>query len=136
MIVADTSAWVALFRGRGDPVAAELKSRLQQRERTLITDVILAEVLQGARSEEHAAELAAHLERFSVLRLRNLDDFRRAAALYRTARRAGITLRGTVDCLIASVCIRDGLPLLHADADFDRLASVSPLRTVTVRSGT
>ncbi|HEY1277089.1 MAG TPA: PIN domain-containing protein [Thermoleophilaceae bacterium] len=53
---------------------------------------------------------------------------RRSASLYRTARGHGVTVRKTLDCLIAAPCVRTGAPLLHADADFDRLASCTPLR--------
>jgi predicted nucleic acid-binding protein len=65
---------------------------------------------------------------FPILRLEGLDDFALAAELYRRARQAGVTIRKTLDCLIAAPCVRSGAPLLHADADFDRLASCSSLR--------
>ena len=55
-------------------------------------------------------------------------DLALAASLYRTAKSQGVTVRNTLDCLIASPCIRAGAPLLHADSDFDRLASCSSLR--------
>ena len=73
-------------------------------------------------------ELEAHLRAFPILRLESLEDFALAADLYRTARSRGITIRKTVDCLIAAPCVRTGAPLLHADADFDRLASCTALR--------
>jgi hypothetical protein len=63
-----------------------------------------------------------------VLRLDGLDDFALAAELYRRARRAGVTIRKTLDCLIAAPCVRTGAPILHSDADFDRLAECTPLR--------
>jgi len=62
------------------------------------------------------------------LRLDDLDDFRRSASLYRAARRTGITIRRTLDCLIASVCIREAVPILHNDSDFDQLARCSELQ--------
>ena len=65
---------------------------------------------------------------FPILSLEGLDDFALAASLYRTARREGVTIRKTLDCLIAAPCVRTGAPLLHADADFDRLASCTSLR--------
>jgi predicted nucleic acid-binding protein len=65
-----------------------------------------------------------------IVDLDGLDDFRNAAQLYRAARRQGLTIRRTTDCLIATVCIREGLSLLHSDVDFDHLAVVSPLRLV------
>lgn len=57
-------------------------------------------------------------------------DNRAAAGLHRAARESGVTIRGTVGCLIAAICIREGATLLHADADFDRLAEISELSTV------
>jgi predicted nucleic acid-binding protein len=71
---------------------------------------------------------------FDVLRLESLDDFRRATELYRTARGHGVTVRKTVDCLIASVCIRESIPILHADRDFDSLARCTELAVVPVGS--
>jgi predicted nucleic acid-binding protein len=68
-----------------------------------------------------------HLRAFPVLRLENLDDFALAARLYRTARQAGVTIRKTLDCLIAAPCVREGAPILHSDEDFDRLASCTSL---------
>jgi predicted nucleic acid-binding protein len=59
--------------------------------------------------------------------LETLDDFALAASLYRSARRAGVTIRKTLDCLIAAPCVRARAPLLHDDSDFDRLASCTPL---------
>ena len=69
-----------------------------------------------------------HLRAFPILRLDGLEDFVLAAGLYRAARLQGVTIRKTLDCLIAAPCVRTGAPLLHADADFDRLASCSSLR--------
>ena len=66
-----------------------------------------------------------------MLRLDGLDDFALAAELYRRARRAGVTILKTLDCLIAAPCVRTGAPILHADADFDRLADCTPLRLYT-----
>jgi predicted nucleic acid-binding protein len=72
-----------------------------------------------------------HLRAFPVLRLEEFEDFALAAALYRGARAAGVTIRNTLDCLIAAPCVRTGAPLLHDDADFDRLASCAPLPVFT-----
>jgi predicted nucleic acid-binding protein len=81
-------------------------------------------VLQGVRDDEQAEDVERHLRAFPILRLETLDDFALAASLYRTARREGVTIRKTLDCLIAAPCVRTGAPLLHADAYFDRLAVV------------
>jgi hypothetical protein len=93
-----------------------------------LTDIVVTEILQGFRSEREARLVERHLRAFPILRLDGLDDFVLAADLYRMARRAGVTIRKTLDCLIAAPCVRTGAPLLHADTDFDRLAKCTPLR--------
>jgi predicted nucleic acid-binding protein len=93
-----------------------------------LTDVVMMELLEGAAEERAAARLERRLRDFPILRLGELDDFRHAAAIARDGKRAGVTLRSKLDLLIATVCIREDAPILHADADFDRLASCTRLR--------
>lgn len=128
MIVVDTSVWIDFFRGVSSAKVAQFVALVEDDAGIALTDVILTEILQGLRSETDVRKVERRLAPFEVLHLESLDDFRRAAALYRVARRQGVTVRRTLDCLIASVCIRDDSALLHADADFDRLASCSTLR--------
>lgn len=92
-----------------------------------LTDVIFGEILQGLRGDKSVRRVEQRLEPFDVLRLHTLDDFRHAAALYRLARRKGKTIRRTLDCLIAAVCIREHCSILHNDRDFDHLADVTDL---------
>lgn len=130
MIVVDTSVWIDYFR-RSETVEVELLRDMIDGDRGIaITDLVLSELLQGAPDERQASRLERRLRGFDVVRLEGLDDFRRSARLYRSARAHGITIRSTIDCLIASVCIREDLGLLHSDVDFDRLASCSALRIV------
>ena len=128
MIVVDTSVWVDVLNGVESPQALRFEDLVTDGTPLALTGVIYTEVLQGLRNEREAQRVDAHLQAFPVLRLAGLDDFRLAAQLYRTARRRGVTIRKTLDCLIAAPCIRTGAPLLHADADFDRLAGCSDLR--------
>ena len=130
MIVVDTSVWIDFFRDRSTPAVATLVAAVEQGDDVAITDVIFTEILQGVRSDRQLRTVERRLDAFDVLRLETLDDFRRAAMIYRTARRRGLTIRRTSDCLIASVCIREAIPLLHTDADFDRLASCTKLVVV------
>ena len=128
MIVVDTSVWIDVLGGRRTGQARRCVELIEGGDPVALTDVIFAEILQGLRSDDEAELVERHLRAFPVLRLEGLDDFALAASLYRTARSQGVTIRNTLDCLIAAPCIRTGAPLLHADADFDRLASCSPLR--------
>lgn len=128
MIVVDTSVWIDVLNDVAAPQAEQCIELIEAGEPVALTDVILTEVLQGLRSEREAQLVERHLRAFPVLRLDGLDDFVLAAELYRSARRAGVTIRKTLDCLIAAPCVRSGAPLLHADSDFDRLATCTPLR--------
>lgn len=128
MIVVDTSVWIDFFNGR-DARHVDVLARLIEVDAGIaLTDIILTEVLQGIRSDQRFWLVDELLASFDVLRLERLDDFRRAAELYRESRRRGITVRRTLDCLIASVCVRESVPILHNDRDFDRLARCSALQ--------
>jgi predicted nucleic acid-binding protein len=128
VIVVDTSVWIDVFNENATPQANHCVELIERGEPVALTDVILAEVLQGLRSHREAKTVERHLRAFPVLPLEGLDDFVLAADLYRTARQAGVTIRKTLDCLIAAPCVRTNAPLLHADNDFDRLATCTPLR--------
>lgn len=131
MIVVDTSVWIDVLNGTPTPQAARFESLLGEGAPLGLTDVVYTEVLQGLQDDDEARLVADHLEAFPILELQALDDFTLAAQLYRTARRSGVTIRKTLDCLIAAPCIRTGSRLLHADADFDRLATCTPLEVVS-----
>jgi hypothetical protein len=128
VIVVDTSVWIDVLNNVDTPPAKTCVQLIEGGEPVALTDVIFAEVLQGLSDESEANEVERHLRAFPMLRLESLDEFALAAQLYRTARRKGITIRKTLDCLIAAPCVRANAPLLHADQDFDRLASCTPLR--------
>lgn len=129
MIVVDTSVWIGYFADRDTPHVAYLAQLLENDAGidVCLTDIILTEILQGLRTDKDVKRVEERLAVFEVLRLLDLSDFRRAAALYRSARRQGVTIRRTSDCLIAAVCVREQVALLHADSDFDHLASVTDL---------
>lgn len=128
MIVVDTSVWIDVLNDNDTPQATRCAELIESGQPVALTDAVLAEVLQGLRSEREAQLVERHLRDFPILRLEGVDDFVLAAELYRTARRAGVTVRKTIDCLIAAPCVRTGAPLLHADSDFDLLATCTPLR--------
>jgi len=128
VIVVDTSVWVDVLNAQDSPGARRCVELIEGGAPVALTDVVLTEVLQGMRSDRESRLVERHLRAFPVLRLESLEDYVLAAALYRRARAAGITIRKTLDCLIAAPCVRTNAPLLHADADFDRLASCTDLR--------
>lgn len=118
MIVADTSVWIDFFNGKGTPGAALLRSSLAEAE-VLMGDLILAEILQGFRSEKDFRTVRSRLALLDVVTLCGPDIALAAADNYRILRLKGVTVRKTIDMIIATYCIRHRLPLLHQDRDFD-----------------
>ena len=127
MALIDTSGWVEYLRRTGSPVNAMVRELLAGPAEVFVTDVVVAEVLMGARDEAHAGRLRGMLNRCAFVPTRPLFDFEQASAIYRICRRGGHTPRSLADCLVAAVVIDRGLALLHADRDFERMAEHVPL---------
>ena len=126
MYLVDTSVWIEVF---ARPARVHLESVVRLDE--VVTCLpIIQEVLQGFR-DESAFRIAREAMHAFPLVEAPLETavFDEAVDLYRLARRIGITVRSSVDCLIAVCAIRNGLTLLHHDRDFDRIARISPLRS-------
>jgi len=111
-------------------VHQRLAAALQAREEIVVAEMVIAEVLAGAVSARQHAALRKTLLAFPLLRLEALADYEEAAALYRACRAGGESLRSITDCLIAAPAIREGVAILHSDADFDKLARHTPLQVV------
>ncbi len=126
MILVDSSAWIEFLRGTGSAVCDEV-DRLLDAD-LAITDAVAMEVLAGARDEKHLHELRGLLGRADMAHC-DSADYLSAAILYRRCRQRGETVRRLIDCLIAAVAIRHGMPVLHSDADFDVLARHTDLIT-------
>lgn len=124
MLLVDTSVWIELFRR---PPGADLRARLDLDE-VVTCPPVLQEVLQGFRDER-----AFRIARSAMLALPVIDAplplerFEEAAQLHRAARRGGLTVRSSVDCLIAAIALRHELTVLHVDRDFASLARLCPL---------
>lgn len=125
MILADTSAWVEYDRATGSPVDTRLTNLIAEDGPLAVTDPVVMEVLAGARTVQREADLRRLLLRFELLRFDVAADFHGAARIYRRCRREGITPRGLIDCMIASVALRTGAVLLAHDADLTRVAKVA-----------
>lgn len=122
MIVVDTSAWVELLRATGSRVDRTLTTLLEQRASLAITEVVVMELLAGARSQRERRSLRAQLLALPVLALHGVADFERAADLYQAARSRGVTPRQLTDVLVVLCALDAEASVLHADRDFDRLA--------------
>lgn len=118
MIVVDSSVWIDYFNGRSTPAVAAL-GRLAEADLLLTGDLIMAEVLQGFRTDaefRRAETIFAALE-FSPMVGRDVAVA--AARNYRNLRERGVTVRKTIDAIIATFCITHGYQLLHSDRDFE-----------------
>lgn len=124
-VLVDSSAWIEFLRDTGSATCLEV-DRLLSRQ-VAVTDPIVMEVLAGARDDQHLQSLRGLLGR-AVLVATISSDYVAAASIHRSCRAQGETVRRLIDCLIAAVAIRTGLPLLHQDADFDTIARHSALR--------
>ena len=118
MVVIDTTVWVDYLQGAQNVETDWLDQQLD-RQRLALTDVIFCEVLQGLSDDATAKEVEDLLLRFETFATGGVDLARDAARNYRTLRSRGRTVRKTIDCLIATFCIREGHSLLHRDRDFD-----------------
>jgi hypothetical protein len=124
VILVDTSAWVEYDRATGSSVDRRLTELIAGNDDVAVTEPVIMEVAAGARSDDREADLRRLLLRFSLLRFDAVVDFDAAARIYRACRRVGVTPRGMVDCMIASVAHRHGSTLLALDADLSRVADV------------
>lgn len=128
MILVDTSAWVEFLRATGSPVHGRVRDAIEDGSEIASTDVVLMEVLAGARDSRDRDELRRLLYGFTLLAVHGPVDYERAAELYRECRAQGQTPRKLTDCLIAAVAIRNDVELLHADVHFLAIARHAPLR--------
>jgi predicted nucleic acid-binding protein len=124
VILADTSAWVEYDRATASPVDRRLTALIEDDGPVAVTQPVVMEVLAGARDDRREADLRRLLLRFELLSFDAAADFDGAVRIYRRCRAEGITPRGIVDCMIASVAWRRDATLLARDADMDRVARV------------
>ena len=130
MILVDNSAWIEFQRATDSPADRRLTEALEGDEPLATTGIVTLEILTGVRDDKHERALRRLLARCRFLPLDEPSDHEAAAALYRSCRREGTTIRRLPDCLIATVAMRNRVDLLHWDADFDAIARHAPLSTV------
>ncbi|WP_430425343.1 type II toxin-antitoxin system VapC family toxin [Phenylobacterium sp.] len=128
MILVDTSVWIDYFRGLRSPVTDEL-DRLLGADDVLMGDIILTELLQGF-TDDRAFRLAqTRLDALTMIEIGGRDIAVEAAQNYRRLRGFGVTVRKTIDTLIATRCLVSGHSLLYSDRDFDPFVEHLGLQT-------
>lgn len=129
MVLVDTSVWIDYFNGQNNPTTEKLDDLLSTTI-VVVGDLILAEVLQGFRndSDYHTAKnLLLDLDLHTLV---GVEIAQKAAENFRVLRKKGITVRKTIDCLIATYCIEHGIPLLYTDRDYDPFVEHLRLKSV------
>jgi predicted nucleic acid-binding protein len=129
MVIVDSTVWIDLLAGRSNAETDWLARELVQ-QRMGLTDLILCEVLQGIRGESAFMQVREQLLEFEVFDSGGAELAVAAARNYRLLREQGLTVRTTIDCLIATFCLENGHTLLHRDRDFDVFEKRLGLRVV------
>jgi predicted nucleic acid-binding protein len=129
VILVDSSVWIDYFRGKSTAQTGLLDGLLDSQELAM-GDLIFTEVLQGCRIDKEFNEVRRLLGRLELIALSGEDVVIEAARNYRTLKALGVTVRGTVDIVLATRCIVSGHQLLHSDRDFDAFERHLGLRCV------
>jgi predicted nucleic acid-binding protein len=129
LILVDSSVWIDYFKGSRTKQTDVLDSLLGTRL-LAIGDLMIAEVLQGFREDKAFQTARKLLDSLEVIQIGGKEIAIQAARTFRQLRKQGVTVRATIDTLIATRCIVDGHQLLHDDRDFDAFAKYLGLRTV------
>ena len=127
-VVVDSSVWIDYFNGKPTAETDTLDNLLGVDD-IIVGDLILTEVLQGFRHDADFHKARDLLENFTVVPMLGKKMAIIAAENYRRLRQQGITVRKTIDVIIASYCIKHALPLLYSDRDFNPMATHLGLRT-------
>jgi len=129
MILVDSSVWIGYFSGKINPQTDWLDSALG-REVIIVGDLILAEVLQGFKSDRDFHTAKELLSRFQFMEMLGQELAVRSAENYRFLRRKGVTVRKPIDVMIGTFCIHHNMSLLHDDQDFDPLVRCLNLKAL------
>lgn len=129
MVIVDSSVWIDFIAGRPNPQSLWVHRKLPNPDIGL-TDLILCEVLQGFREDWKFERIVARLKLLPILDSGGADMAIASARNYRHLRAKGITVRKTIDCLIATFCIEQGHALLHRDRDLDPFEAHLGLRVI------
>jgi predicted nucleic acid-binding protein len=131
MVLVDTTAWIDFFAARLSPHVAALESLIERREDICICGIILTEVLQGIRKDSEFQKTRDLFNNLIFLPM-HYPVFLRSANIFRKLRSNGMTIRKSLDCMIASVAIENDIPLLHNDKDFQPIEKHCSLKVLSL----
>lgn len=131
-VLVDTSVWIDALNGTENKYSILLSEFIEQDKPIVLCPIIIQEILQGIKDDDHFEKVKKSLSGFEVLKIDPIEAAEGAAILYRDLRKKGITIRKSNDCLIAFYAIHHKVPLLYNDSDFGRIAKHAGLKTVKV----
>ena len=132
MILVDTSVWIDFLNGANSKERHALHRLIEEEEDISITEIILTEILQGIKDDENFRRTKNYLLEFPLQKPKGIETYLKAAKIFRDCRKKGKTIRKTVDCIIAAICIENDLTLLHKDGDFDVMETCAGLRVLKI----
>ena len=127
MVLVDTTVWVDFFKGRETSEVGRLGKIIEEDRDIFTSGIILQEVLSGIKKKNEREEVSKDFHQF-LLVMPSLQTHIQAAEIFDLCRKKGITVRSSVDCLIAALAIEYELPLLQKDRDYGFIAKVFPLK--------
>jgi len=130
MILVDTSVWIDFLNGADSKERHALHRLIEEDENISITEIILTEILQGIKNDENFKKVKDYLLEFPIHQPKGAGTYLKAAEIYRHCRKKGKTVRKTVDCIIAAICIENNLILFHKDSDFENIKACAGLKTL------
>jgi predicted nucleic acid-binding protein len=130
VILADTSVWVDFLRGEDSPQRRMLHRLIEDEEDIAISEIIFTEILQGIKNDREFQAIKDDLLDFPMYGPKGIETYLHAVRIYRDCRKKGKTIRSTIDCIIAAICIENDLVLLHKDRDFDLIQASTSLRVM------
>lgn len=130
MILVDTSVWIDFLRGSDSRERHALHRLIEEEEDISVTEIILTEILQGIKEDKDFKRVKGYLLEFPVHKPKGIETYLKAAGIYRDCRKKGKTVRKTIDCIIASICIENDLILFHKDNDFDIIEKCTGLKVL------
>lgn len=130
MILVDSTVWIEYLRAGEHPICEQFDRLVEEGHQLCLTGLVLTEVLQGIRGPAQFRKVQRFLAPFPRADATE-EDYVLAAELCRSARAQGITPRSTIDCVLAAICLQRDMPILHCDRDFEHLAALFGLKTVS-----
>lgn len=133
MILIDTTIWIDFFLNNNNAKVSYLLNAINKRDDLCICGVILTEILQGIKNPKERHQVEDLLQMLIFLEMKK-ETFVLAADIFRDLRKKGITIRKSIDCMIAAVAIENNIPLLHNDRDFDPIQQYYHLQVINPSS--